>query len=531
MTEKKPDTDDISFEALNEKEWDSEHKTSRGEDSTRELARKIKNHGMQHPRLVPNTRATASIPIIPISVPVAEIADESPPPAVTKPPKSTRNTMLWVVGVLLVLFSGIVGVLASRSSTAQATTSQEVPVVVPIPNAETVPPMPTSTQATERGVSDKEILLGMSGPFSGPARDMGERIKNGLDLAVLAINDEGGISGRKLRLVALDDGYTPDRAASNIKDLINNKKVFAILGSVGTPTAIAALPFAMENKTIFFGAMTGSDALRKDPPYRYVFHYRASYPDEANVIVDYLIKVRHLSDSSIAVFSQNDSYGDAGFKAVQRQLRNLTSRDSVLRVKYDRNSMDVGPATRELMEYHLARNLDKNLRHPVKAVVMVGTYKSSAAFIQSVRDRGLVDTEFYSLSFVEGDSLAEALLERGKSYCHGVTVMQVVPTPTSPTAEAINYRNILAKYRPDQRPGLTSFEGFIVMKLFAEGLRKAGEHPTTETVVEALENINGITNITGVPLTMSHTMHQASHKVWASRLDQECRFVETDLDQ
>lgn len=498
-------------------EWDaSGHKTSKGGKQIEDLAQRIREESSMSIR---PSNATSSMPI----VPVPAMTNSSELPLVRS--RSFRN--VWLILATLIALVGV--------GLAVALLPMMRPSVVPVvtttqPAIKTDPPTLSTVQAEERGISKNTIKLGMSGPFSGPQRDMGDRIKLGLDIAIASINDEGGIFGRKLELVALDDGYTPDRAIANVKNLINEKKVFAILGSVGTPTSIAALPFAMENSTIFFGAMTGSDALRKDPPYRFVFHYRPSYGQEATRIVDYLINVLHLSESSIVVFAQNDSFGEAGYVGIQQQLRRLAKYDNVFRVKYDRNSTDVGPATRELLDYHNARNVDKTLRHPVKAIVIVGTYKPAANFIQNIRDRGL-EAEFYNLSFVEGDSLAEALLERGKRYCRGVTVMQVVPTPTSPVTEAIYYRNVLAKYRPDQKPGLTSFEGFTVMRLFAEGIRRAGEHPTTEGVVDSLESINGITNITGVPLTMSHTMHQASNKVWASKLDQECKFEETGLDR
>jgi branched-chain amino acid transport system substrate-binding protein len=102
----------------------------------------------------------------------------------------------------------------------------------------------------------------------------------GIETAFNLINDSGAIHGRQLRLVAADDGYEPMRAAETMKELYENQQVFGYIGNVGTPTAVVALPFALERRTLFFGAFTGASLLRRDPPDRYVFNYRASYAEE-----------------------------------------------------------------------------------------------------------------------------------------------------------------------------------------------------------------------------------------------------------
>ena len=98
-----------------------------------------------------------------------------------------------------------------------------------------------------------------------------------------------------------------------MKQLYEKDQVFGIIGNVGTPTAAVAIPYALERRMLFFGAFTGSNILRNDPPDRYVFNYRASYAEETDAVVRYLIKMRRLQPRQIAVFAQQDSYGDAGF--------------------------------------------------------------------------------------------------------------------------------------------------------------------------------------------------------------------------
>ena len=134
-----------------------------------------------------------------------------------------------------------------------------------------------------------------------------------------------------------------------MKDLRDKKNVFGFVGNVGTPTAAVALPLALERKMLFFGAFTGANLLRHDPPDRYVFNFRASYTEETAAVVRYLITVRHLRPESIAVFAQQDAFGDAGFAGVTRAVRELRPDfHGTLRVGYQRNTTDVKEAVATL---------------------------------------------------------------------------------------------------------------------------------------------------------------------------------------
>src|SRR6185295_12498129 len=169
-----------------------------------------------------------------------------------------------------------------------------------------------------RGVSATEIRFGISAAFSGPARELGRQMKLGIETAFNVTNANGGVHGRQLRLVAADDGYEPGRTSEAMRQLYEKDQVFGIVGNVGTPTATVALPYALERRMLFFGAFTGAGLLRRDPPDRYVFNYRASYAEETEATVHYLVKVRRLKTSQIAVFAQQDSYGDSGFAGVAK---------------------------------------------------------------------------------------------------------------------------------------------------------------------------------------------------------------------
>jgi ABC-type branched-subunit amino acid transport system substrate-binding protein len=354
----------------------------------------------------------------------------------------------------------------------------------------------------------------MTGPFTGPARELGREMKVGINTYFHHINEHGGVAGRKLHLIDLDDGYEPDRALANMRELHEQRKVFAIIGNVGTPTTEKALPYVRAKKLLFFGAFTGANLLRRDPPDRYVFNCRASYEEETAAIVKYFVEVRQILPAQIAVFAQKDAYGDDAFAGVVKRLQQY-GRDpkDILRVGYDRNTLLVNDAVQTI------------LLHPeVRAIVMVPTYKPAAAFVRKVKD-ARPEMLFASVSFVGSEALAEALVERGPQYADGVMVAQVVPPIDSGSTLVTRYRELLKKHHPSAQPSATSLEGYITAAVFVEGVRKAGPRLTTEGLIDALESIRNLDLGTGAPISFGPSEHQASHKVWGIQLDKEGRFT------
>ncbi len=370
------------------------------------------------------------------------------------------------------------------------------------------------------GVTDGEVLFGMSAPFSGSARELGRQMKVGVELAFAAANDAGGVAGRRLRLVALDDGYEPPRALAAVKELIDHRKVFGIVGSVGTPTTAAALPYALEKQTLFFGAFTGARLLRNDPPDRFVFNFRASYAEETAAVVRHLIEVRRFKPSQIAVFAQEDAFGDAGFDGVAKMMRRYRFDPArVLRAGYKRNTQDVADAVR-LVKQNAPR---------LKAVVMVATYKAAAKFIEKLKESGS-PLVFTNVSFVGSNELAEELTPLGARFADGVVVSQVVPLPTSSASAILKYKDLLTRHAPGERPDFVSLEGYIAGTLLVEGLKRTGKNLTTDTLIEALEGIHGFDLGIGVPLSFGPSEHQASHKVWGTVLDGGGVYRNLDLE-
>jgi ABC-type branched-subunit amino acid transport system substrate-binding protein len=378
---------------------------------------------------------------------------------------------------------------------------------------------PTAAKTTFRGVTDNEIRFGISAPFSGAAKELGQNMKLGIEAAFNATNARGGVHGRMLRLVAADDGYEPARTAETMKRLYEKDQVFAVVGNVGTPTATVALPYSLERKMLFFGAFTGAGLLRSDPPDRYVFNYRASYAEETSAMVHYLVKVKRLKPSQIAVFAQADSYGDSGFVGVTKAVRALGGDDNaVLRLNYQRNTVDVDEAVEQL----------KKSRVPIRAVIMVPTYRAAAKFIEKTKDLfpGMIYT---SVSFVGSTALANELLLLGKKFANGVIVTQVVPALDGHSSLVLDYKAAMAKYFPGEQPDYVSLEGYVMANVLIAALRRNGQDLDTEKLVQTLENMRDLDLGLGTPVTYGRSEHQGVHKVWATQLDENGRYQAIDL--
>jgi ABC-type branched-subunit amino acid transport system substrate-binding protein len=399
--------------------------------------------------------------------------------------------------------------------------SRTLATLPPTPAATDVPSLSAATNiAATRGITDREIVFGVSAPFSGSAKELGRQMKLGIETAFNLANDTGGIHGRQLRLIAADDGYEPARTAETMKQLYEKDQVFGIVGNVGTPTAVVAVPYALEHRMLFFGAFTGANLLRRDPPDRYVFNYRASYAEETDAVVRYLVKIRRLRPEQIAVFAQQDSYGDAGFEGVAKALRALRSGNDepILRLNYKRNTIDVDDAVAQLRKY----------RGTIKAVVMVATYRAAAKFIEKTHDLypGLVYT---NVSFVGSTALAEELMLLGPKYAAGVIVTQVVPAVDGYSSVVLDYKKALAAYFPGEAPDYVSLEGYLSANVLIEALRRTGPQLDTERLVAGLESLRDLDLGIGTLVNFGRSEHQGLHKVWGTQLDADGHYQAIEL--
>jgi ABC-type branched-subunit amino acid transport system substrate-binding protein len=349
--------------------------------------------------------------------------------------------------------------------------------------------------------TDRRIVLGQSAAFSGPAAQLGIQMNRGAKLYFDTVNAAGGVHGAQIELRTMDDMYEPDKCKANTDALINKEDVFALFGYIGTPTSLAALPLVNQHKVPFFGPFTGAEALR-DPFSRYVFHVRASYYDETALIVRQLTQ---LNLKKIAIFRQNDSYGQAGYDGVVRALKALNLEPVAVGL-VERNTVEVAAAVNAIVPSQ------------PDAVVQISAYKSCAAFIREARKAGYGGT-FYNVSFVGTQALADEL---GRS-AMGVVVSQVMPFPFSLTTPiSREYLAAVQKAGGDNKPNYSSMEGYIAAKLFTEGLKRAGKAPNREALIGGLESVQSL-DLGGFVVGYGAKSHVASRFVDLSMLTDDGR--------
>ena len=349
--------------------------------------------------------------------------------------------------------------------------------------------------STVRAQSANQIVLGQSAAFTGPAAQLGIQFNRGAMVWFDQLNAQGGVGGKTIELRKMDDGYEPDRCAANTRKLID-EDVFALFGYVGTPTSLAAVPLSKKEQVPFFAPFTGAMGLR-DPIHKYIFHVRASYNDETELIVK---QQTTLDLKKVAVFYQNDAYGKAGLDGTVLALasRNLKT---VAQATVERNSVDVDAAVKTL----LAANPD--------AIVQISAYKSCAAFIRAARKAGFGGT-FFNVSFVGTQALADELGRDGA----GVVVSQVMPSPYNAARPITReFIDAVKKAGGDAQPNFSSMEGYLAAKVFTDGLRKASGKLTRDSLVAGLESI-GTQSYGGFNVSFSPTDHVASNFVELSML-------------
>lgn len=352
-----------------------------------------------------------------------------------------------------------------------------------------------ATLALPALAQERALVLGQSAAFSGPAAQLGIQMHRGAKIFFDQANAAGGINGQPIELRTADDGYEPERCKANTEKFIKDD-AFALIGYVGTPTCVAALPLVNEAKIPFFGPFTGAEVLR-DPFSKYVFHLRGSYYDETALIVKQLTS---LGLNKIAVFYQDDAYGKAGLEGVTRALKAQNLAPVALGT-VQRNTVDVAKAVQDIVP-----------KQP-NAIVQISAYKSCAAFIREARKAGFGGT-LYNVSFVGTQALADELGAEGQ----GIVVSQVMPFPFSTTmAITREYLEAVKKAGADATPNYSSMEGYLSAKVFAEGLRRAGRNPSREALIGGLESISN-TSFGGFNVGFGPRKHTASSFVELSML-------------
>lgn len=363
------------------------------------------------------------------------------------------------------------------------------------------------------------MILGMSTALTGPLATMGQQVRQGVEVGIDEVNKDSDLPGRPWRLSALDDAYDPTRTAINMRVLVDKEKALAIIGNLGTPTAVVTLPIVQETRTLLFAPVTGSAVLRRNPPDRYVINLRAGYEDEIRSMIEALLRHAGLSPDEIGFFTQLDAFGDGGFTIGLEELkrRKLSGELRVLHLRYVRDTTAVEGAVARLLSDP----------RPPRAIIIVGTHAAAAKFIRLTRSSGLA-TLFLAVSFADSDQLGKALGE-GISR---VLVSQVLPDPKGETPLARRFREALSQAQPEAPPTYAAFEGYAMVQVLAQALNRFEGRLGREPLIDALERLGDFDIGTGTLMHLSASDHLGSHRVWPTVLRQgrfePCEWTELE---
>ncbi len=365
----------------------------------------------------------------------------------------------------------------------------------------------------------------MSAAFKGTNAGLGTEYYRGSQAYYQEVKAQGGVAGRHVELVALDDSYNPVPTIRNTIQLLEQDRVFCLSDYVGTPTLTRALPLIKryaEDDLLLVGDLTGAQPQREPPYSSQVFNVRASYRQEMMALVERLWAA---GVRSYGVFYQIDAYGRSGTDGVARGLTRHGARIAA-EATYRRGAAfdaDMSVAARHLRDAG------------VEAVLCTGAYQACGAFVRSARDLGW-EVPISNVSFVGSESMSRLLGEHGRrvgrDYTRRLVNSQVVPSyaPDSPLPGVQLYRSLMDKWKPEVPAPLRdpnyrvepysfiSFEGFVNARVIVEGLRRAGPSLTRRTFKAALESIDELDLGIGAPLRFGPGRHQGLDEVYFTRL-------------
>lgn len=359
-----------------------------------------------------------------------------------------------------------------------------------------------STQARAvDGVTSDRIVIGQTAGFTGIVAAGVKEATDGARAYFDTVNRAGGIDGRRIELVSLDDKFDPKIAGQNCETLIVERKVFALFLTRGTPHAEACLPVINQYKVPLIAPSTGAQLLH-EPVQPYVFNVRAKYQDE---VIDAIRYFSTVGQSKIALVHVDDSFGKDARAGFERGMERFHLKPTAI-VVYDRVKAEMAAAAAQA------------LRVEPDAVVIAGSGQSVVDFIKAFRAAGGV-AQLMTLSNNSSAGFVKNLGDLG----HGVIVSQIAPSPTSGTTA------LGRAFQSDTKaagvtPSYAAMEGYMAARVLVEGLKRAGASPRRESLVSGLESLRNW-DMGGVSITYSPTRRTGSEFTELSIIDANGRFV------
>ncbi|HXF81277.1 MAG TPA: ABC transporter substrate-binding protein [bacterium] len=327
----------------------------------------------------------------------------------------------------------------------------------------------TMAATQERGVTDTEIVIGSSQPLSGPAAFWGQGVGGGMDAYLKWINDQGGVNGRRFRLILRDDGYSPTRAVANVRDLVERERVFAIVSLIGSANAFAVRDYIIENQVLWVTPTADANMWAGFKNKKYLFVGYPGYVDEGRILTTYAVKTEGVK--SVAVFYQNDLYGQKGLLGVKRGIAETKSRLAAA-VPY------------EVTDRDLSGHAVKLRQSGADAVILYATPAQGALIVREMAKIGYTPKLFASFTLAD-----PVMFQLAGDAWNGVIATAYFPVPgTDPKVDAM--LETLLRINPQLRQSpFNALAGVSFLEPFVEAVRRAGPTVTRDSVVRAFESL------------------------------------------
>jgi ABC-type branched-subunit amino acid transport system substrate-binding protein len=342
--------------------------------------------------------------------------------------------------------------------------------------------------AAAQGVTANQILIGQSAPLTGANAELGKDIRNGALAYFKKVNDAGGVHGRKLELVSLDDANVVQRSGENTQKLVEEQKVFALFGYASATLSRPALPFVAKHNVPFLSPFTGADPMRVFD--KNVYNMRASYADELEKIVEHFAP---LGMKRFSIVYYDDVVGRENLAAVDRALKKRNYATVSVAAFKDRAKPDIEAGVKEVA------------KGQPDVVILTTLYKASSDFVKVARSSGL-SAQMISNSFPGASPLAKELGDAGV----GVVVATVVPPFAKASLPIVaEYRAAMDKQFGDRVYSFTSLESYIAAKAAVEAMRRAGPKLTREGFMRMLDGMADY-DVGGYSIGFSPANHNGS---------------------
>jgi ABC-type branched-subunit amino acid transport system substrate-binding protein len=342
--------------------------------------------------------------------------------------------------------------------------------------------------AAAQGVTANQILIGQSAPLTGANAELGKDIRNGALAYFKKVNDAGGVHGRKLELVSLDDANVVQRSGENTQKLVEEQKVFALFGYASATLSRPALPFVAKHNVPFLSPFTGADPMRVFD--KNVYNMRASYADEPEKIVEHFAP---LGMKRFSIVYYDDVVGRENLAAVDRALKKRNYATVSVAAFKDRAKPDIEAGVKEVA------------KGQPDVVILTTLYKASSDFVKVARSSGL-SAQMISNSFPGASPLAKELGDAGV----GVVVATVVPPFAKASLPIVaEYRAAMDKQFGDRVYSFTSLESYIAAKAAVEAMRRAGPKLTREGFMRMLDGMADY-DVGGYSIGFSPANHNGS---------------------